>query len=345
MQESVTLEHIVGNRVPLLAELNDRQGVVRDYVRMVVDGNATGMYLFGRPGTAKSYTVNEVLKTVGKAISPQRGHLTPIGLFELIEENPDAVIPLDDVTAVLDSDVARQILLAALESPSPRDRTRTRVVTYRRKDEVRRTPFRGGITCISNRELHDDVVLEAFKSRVLIMNYDPSDAQLGAMMLDIAEKGRLNGVRGSGRESGSKWPASSWAKCCGWAAASTCGCSSPRRCRSTSSGRAAGPSPTGGTWSAPRWSSTWSRCGTPRRAPRRWLRIAPWCGQSSGNTRRAESKFAPGNAARGSPRGRSTGGGAKRGDGFGKCQTVKVSKAREAKTAKKRRTGPVRSGA
>ena len=198
MQESVTLDYIVGNRVQLLAELNDRQGVVRDYVRMVVDGRATGVYLFGRAGTAKSYTVNEVLKTVGKAIPPQRGHLTPIGLFQLIEENPDAVIPLDDVTAVLDSDVARQILLAALESPSPLDRTRTRVVTYRRKDEVRRAPFRGGITCISNRELHGDDVLEAFKSRVLIMNYDPSDAQLGAMMLDIAETGRLNGVRGVG---------------------------------------------------------------------------------------------------------------------------------------------------
>ena len=59
-------------------------------------------------------------------------------MFELIDENPDAVIPLDDVTAVLDSDVALQILLAALESPSPGDRTRTRVVTYRRKAEVRR---------------------------------------------------------------------------------------------------------------------------------------------------------------------------------------------------------------
>ena len=58
----------------------------------------------------------------------------------------------------------------------PGDRTRTRVVTYRRKAEVRWTPFRGGITCISNRELHGDDVLEAFKSRVLTMNYDPSDA-------------------------------------------------------------------------------------------------------------------------------------------------------------------------
>ena len=49
--------------------------------------------------------------------------------------------------------------------------------------------FRGGIVCISNRELHDDDLLGAFKSRVHTLNYDPSDAQLGALMLDIADRG------------------------------------------------------------------------------------------------------------------------------------------------------------
>jgi hypothetical protein len=198
--ELLTLEYIVENRASLLSQLNRRQGVMRDYVRMVVDGNATGVYIFGRPGTAKSYTVNEVLKTVPKAIAPQRGHVTPLGLFDLIEDNPDAIIPLDDVTAVLDSDVARQILLAALESPSPRDRTRTRIVTYRRHEEVRKAPFRGGITCISNKELHGDEVLEAFKSRVHVINYDPADAEMGARILEIAETGRLSNAHGVGPE-------------------------------------------------------------------------------------------------------------------------------------------------
>ena len=49
--------------------------------------------------------------------------------------------------------------------------------------------FRGGIICISNRQLHDDDLLGAFKSRVHTLNYDPSDAQLGALMLELAEFG------------------------------------------------------------------------------------------------------------------------------------------------------------
>ena len=57
MPESLTLEHIIAHRVPLLAELNRRQGVVRDYVRGVARQYATGLYLFGRPGTAKTHTL------------------------------------------------------------------------------------------------------------------------------------------------------------------------------------------------------------------------------------------------------------------------------------------------
>lgn len=190
MQELVTLEHIVGNRVPLLAELNRRQAVVRDYVRGVPRQYATGLYLFGRPGTAKTHTVRGVLEQeIGEPYCYQRGHLTPIGLFELLADHPDEVIVLDDLVTIFKSDVALQILLSALEHPAPGDRTRTRVVRYRRKGEEVRVAFRGGIICVSNRELHDDELLGAFKSRVHTLNYDPPDAQLGALMLEIAGHG------------------------------------------------------------------------------------------------------------------------------------------------------------
>jgi len=49
--------------------------------------------------------------------------------------------------------------------------------------------LRGGIICISNRELHDQELLGAFKSRVKVLNYNPPDAQLGALMLGLAELG------------------------------------------------------------------------------------------------------------------------------------------------------------
>lgn len=188
MIESVTLQYIIDNRGGLRAELHRRQAIVRDYVRGVARQYATGLYLFGRPGTAKTHTVRAVLEQeIREIFTYQRGHLTPMGLFELIASHADEVIVLDDLGAVLKSDVALQILLSALEHPTSRDRSR--VVKYRRQGREERAVFRGGIVCISNRELHDDELLGAFKSRVHTLNYDPTDAQLGALMLDIADRG------------------------------------------------------------------------------------------------------------------------------------------------------------
>src|SRR5581483_12049630 len=187
MIETVTLQHIIDNRGILRAELHRRQAIVRDYVRGVARQYATGLYLFGRPGTAKTHTVRAVLEQeIQEIFTYQRGHITPMGLFELIAAHADEVIVLDDLGAVLKSDVALQILLSALEHPTARDRSR--VVKYRRQGREERAVFRGGIVCISNRELHDDELLGAFKSRVHALNYDPTDAQLGALMLDIADR-------------------------------------------------------------------------------------------------------------------------------------------------------------
>jgi hypothetical protein len=188
MDANMTLNYVMDNRSGLLAELHRRQAIVRDYVRGVARQYSTGLYLFGRPGTAKTHTVRAVLeKEIQEIFTYQRGHITPMGLFELIAAHPDEVIVLDDLGAILKSDVALQILLSALEHPTSRDRSR--VVKYRRQGREERAVFRGGIVCISNRELHDDELLGAFKSRVHTLNYDPSDAQLGALMLDIADRG------------------------------------------------------------------------------------------------------------------------------------------------------------
>jgi hypothetical protein len=182
----LTLEHIIGHRGGLLAELHRRQAIVRDYVRGVGRQYATGAYLFGRPGTAKTHTVRAVLEQeIREIFTYQRGHITPMGLFELIASHSDEVIVLDDLGAVLKSDVALQILLSALEHPTSRDRSR--VVKYRRQGREERAVFRGGIICISNRELHDDELLGAFKSRVIDQVKDMLDY---VSALEAQEKGR-----------------------------------------------------------------------------------------------------------------------------------------------------------
>src|SRR6516225_6856899 len=92
----VTLQNITDNRQDLLKELNSRQAIVRDFVRGVAKHYKTGFYLFGKPGTAKTHTVKAVMEEVGEVYTYQRGHLTPLGLFELIADHTDEVIVLDD---------------------------------------------------------------------------------------------------------------------------------------------------------------------------------------------------------------------------------------------------------
>ena len=83
--DAMTVERIVEKRPEYLAEVRKRQGIFRDYVRAVAKGYANGLYLHGPPGTAKTHTVREVLEEEIREIYVyQRGHLTPMGLFELI---------------------------------------------------------------------------------------------------------------------------------------------------------------------------------------------------------------------------------------------------------------------
>jgi DNA repair photolyase len=188
---------IVENHQRLLDDLRRRQAVVRDRVRGVALGYANGLYLYGSPGTAKTHTVCDVLEEeVKKPYHYQQGHLTPLGLFDALAEHPDEVIVFDDLAHVLKSDVALQILFAALGDPTGRNRER--VVTDQRRAKERQVIFTGGVICISNLELHDDKLLDALKSRVHVLNYNPSNAHLGALMLDIARRGWS--PRGEGAE-------------------------------------------------------------------------------------------------------------------------------------------------
>jgi hypothetical protein len=131
--------------------------------------------------------VKTTLSTVGRPWSYHKGHLTPIGLYELLEEHPDEILFLDDVGELLGQRIGIQLLLAALGRQQGDGGER--VVRYRRQgrdDEVR---FSGGIVMVSNLELHDTPVLEALKSRVHILRHEPTEEQVAALIRHIASKG------------------------------------------------------------------------------------------------------------------------------------------------------------
>lgn len=170
-----------------LDDLNSRLTVVRDRVRGVALGHHTGFYLYGRAGTSKTYTVKKTLDEIEIKYEYLDGHLTPMGLFDLLATFHDRVIVLDDVSQIFADKKALQILLAALGN-QPDDR-HTRIVKYRRQGHDETIRFTGGIIAISNLELHSQPLLEALKSRVHYLKYSPTDEQIAALMVEVAKKG------------------------------------------------------------------------------------------------------------------------------------------------------------
>jgi hypothetical protein len=170
-------------------ELMRQVTIVKDRVRGVVHGLSNGLYLHGRPGTSKTYTVNTTLDMLAVNYTPHSGHLTPIGLFDLLDENRNRIIVLDDVSAIFNQPIALQLLLSALGNPH--NGSKTRDIRYKTARETRSVPFTGGVICISNLPLdgHHHEVLAALKDRVFVINYEPTDEQIIALIYKIAEDG------------------------------------------------------------------------------------------------------------------------------------------------------------
>lgn len=170
-----------------LAELNERLAIIRDRVRGVARGYANGLYLFGRPGTGKTFTVVQTLADEGTPFFHQLGHVTPVGLFDLLDAQHDRVIVLDDVSHIFSDKKGLQILLAALGTQQ--NGQRARIIRYQRHKRVAEITFTGGIICISNLELNQSPLLTALRSRVNYVKHDPSDEQMAALMFSVADKG------------------------------------------------------------------------------------------------------------------------------------------------------------
>lgn len=169
-----------------LKELRSKQSLIKDRIRGVVRGKANGIYLHGRPGVSKTYLVRTTLEALGQRYAYSNGHVTPVGLFDLIAENPHSVIVLDDVSSIFDQPKALQILLAALGTPH--DGSRTRAVRYKQAKVDQTALFDGSIIAISNLQLaaHTSQILGALQDRVHVLAYEPSDEEIEAAIYEIA---------------------------------------------------------------------------------------------------------------------------------------------------------------
>jgi hypothetical protein len=167
-----------------LAQYELRLDQIRDRTDGVAQGDQTGFYLVGRGGTGKTFTVRDTVERINKPWIFRNARMTPMGLFELLGKFPSHTVVLDDVGELFKKVEAQQIFLAALDG----EPGKPRVVTYVRSDRQETVQFSGGIIAISNMPLRQDPVLNALRSRVITLEFEPTDEQLAAFMRHLAKK-------------------------------------------------------------------------------------------------------------------------------------------------------------
>lgn len=174
-----------GEDQALLDEFEAMLDLIRDRTRSVAEGYQNGAYLVGRPGSSKTYTVQETLERLDTPWAYRNCRMSPMGLYCLLEEHPEHVVVLDDIHTLFGQDAALQILMAALGGRPGQARS----VTYTTKDERKSFEFAGGIIAISNLPLGRDPLADAVASRVARLEHEPSDEMIAAFMRAQALKG------------------------------------------------------------------------------------------------------------------------------------------------------------
>ena len=119
---------------PVVKEFKAKLQLIRDRVGSVSGGYKTGVYIVGRSGTSKTYTVKEELEQLDRPWVIKNARMTPMGLFDFLANHPEHVIVLDDITSLFKNEQALQILLAALDGQPGEPR----LVTYKSKDKDER---------------------------------------------------------------------------------------------------------------------------------------------------------------------------------------------------------------
>lgn len=146
-----------------------------------------GVYITGRPGTSKSYSVKNTLDDLGANHQYLNCRVSPGGLYDKMKEHPEDVIVLDDVATLFGNKQGLQVLQAALNGPPDKPRTITYALKGQRKEPT--FEFSGGIIAISNLPLSRDPVADAVASRVRPLEHEPTDEMIAAFMRRQALKG------------------------------------------------------------------------------------------------------------------------------------------------------------
>jgi len=184
--QGVTMTEQALQEKTALTRLHEKTAPIRDQIRAVAFGQSKGYYLFGKPGTGKTFVVRETLRNSGCKFYVHQGHVTARALFDIFMMHFDEVIVLDDVTAVFKDTIAVQLLLAACGT---QDGSRTRLIQWAKNTGSLQVPFQGGVIAISNLEIANDLVSQALASRVPYNDYNLTNEDIALIIRSIAARG------------------------------------------------------------------------------------------------------------------------------------------------------------
>ena len=167
-----------------LADFHRLLDLIHDRTTGVALEYHTGVYLTGRPGTGKTWTVERALEDSGVPYLIKNARLSPMGLWKVLKNHPEHVVVLDDLGSLIQDKGALPILLAALGGHAGRPRT----VTYTTLDQDHSFDFLGGVIAISNLALRRNPLTDALASRTQSYEHSPSDEMIRAFMRNEALK-------------------------------------------------------------------------------------------------------------------------------------------------------------
>src|SRR5262245_57923866 len=93
-----------------LSEVEKKFQLIRDLTGSVVNGRTTGLYVYGKGGTGKTYTIVKELDRRDVPFKLSNSRMTPRAFFDCLEEFPDDIHLMEDMEQLFRKSEARGLL-------------------------------------------------------------------------------------------------------------------------------------------------------------------------------------------------------------------------------------------
>lgn len=175
--------------VTALEQLKDKLDVIKANVRQLIKKRRPSLMVHGPGGLGKTYTVREVLTNEGLKEGADfvyyNSQISARGLFDRLRDHREALIWIEDSETLFSDKKALGLIRSATGTQDG-----PRLVTWNvHGDADDRFEFRGSLLVLSNTDLGTSPELEAVKTRIRNLEFNPSRAEIVAKMKEICLAG------------------------------------------------------------------------------------------------------------------------------------------------------------